>query len=123
MTLKQRDARDTREPDASFDGVIMYALQHEMPVDVNIDAFKEAYRILKPGGDLVFSDPPPFAAVHPLQAVALDWDNDHRGEPFFTITREQDWEQTLRDIGFVNVEGYALGKQGYPWVVRGSKPL
>ncbi|MCB2108512.1 MAG: class I SAM-dependent methyltransferase [Rhodobacteraceae bacterium] len=123
VTLKQRDAADTREPSESMDGVIMYALQHEMPIDVNIAALKEAFRILKPGGDLVMSDPPPFAAVDPLQAVVLDWDTDHRDEPYFSITREYEWEKVMKDIGFVNTEAYALGAQGYPWIVRGSKPL
>jgi ubiquinone/menaquinone biosynthesis C-methylase UbiE len=122
VTFKQRDARDTREPDNSMDGIIMYALQHEMPVDVNIAALKEAFRILTPGGDLVMNDPPPFAAVHPLQAVVLDWDTEHRGEPFFTVTREIEWADVMKDIGFVNVEAYSLGAQGYPYVVRGSKP-
>lgn len=122
VSFKQRDARDTKEPSNSFDGVIMYALQHEMPIDVNMDTLKEALRILKPGGDLVMSDPPPFAAVHPLQAVVLDWDTEHRGEPFFTVTREVEWAKVMKDLGFVNVEAYSLGAQGYPYVVRGSKP-
>ena len=122
VAFKQCDARDTKEPSNSFDGIIMYALQHEMPIDVNIDTLKEALRILKPGGDLVMSDPPPFAAVHPLQAVVLDWDTEHRGEPFFTVTREVEWATVMKDLGFVNVEAYSLGSQGYPYVVRGSKP-
>jgi len=122
VAFKQRDARDTREPSDSVDGVIMYALQHEMPVDFNMAALKEALRILKPGGDLVMNDPPPFAAVHPLQAVILDWDTKHRGEPFFTATREIEWAQVLREMGYVNVEEYSLGSQGYPYIVRGSKP-
>ena len=122
VAFKQRDARDTREPSNSVDGVIMYALQHEMPVDFNYAALKEALRILKPGGDLVMNDPPPFAAVHPLQAVILDWDTEHRGEPFFTVTREIEWAKVMRELGFVNVEEYSLGAQGYPYIVRGSKP-
>jgi len=120
--FKQRDCRDTGEPSNSFDGVIMYALQHEMPVDDCVQSIKEAFRILKPGGDLVMNDPPPFSAVHPLQAVVLDWDTEHRGEPFFTVTREMDFNQVFKDAGFINVEGFALGKYGYPWVVRGTKP-
>ena len=123
VAFKQRDARDTREPSESVDGVIMYALQHEMPVDFNYAALKETLRILKPGGELVMNDPPPFAAVHPLQAVILDWDTEHRGEPFFTITREIEWAKVMRDLGFVDVEEYSLGAQGYPYIVRGSKPL
>ena len=67
------------------------------------------------------SDPPPFAAVHPLQAVVLDWDTEHRGEPFFTVTREVEWANGMKDLGCVNVEAYAIGAQGYPYVVRGSK--
>jgi hypothetical protein len=28
----------------------------------------------------------------------------------------------MREIGFVDVEEYALEKRGYPWVTRGRKP-
>ncbi len=69
---KQRDARDTREPDNSVDAVVSYALFHEMPVSVCKETLEEAFRILKPGGDIIVNDPPPFAQVHPFQAVVLD---------------------------------------------------
>jgi len=122
ISLKQRDARTTGEPDESFDAVIMYALQHEMPVAVNIDVFKEMFRILKPGGDIVVNDPPPFAAVDPFQAVILDWDTDHREEPYFSEACATEWSEIMNEIGFVDVEAYAVGKLGYPFINRGRKP-
>ena len=65
--LKQRDARDTGEPDESYDAVLMYALLHEMPVKVSIDTIREAYRILKPGGDHRDQRP---AAIQPRGRVS-----------------------------------------------------
>ncbi len=120
--LKQRDARNLREADASFDAVIMFALQHEMPVKDNLLAFTEAFRVLEPGGDIVISDPAPFHAVDPFQAVLYDWETRYRGEPFFTVTRDLDWGAKLADIGFVNIEQKALEASGYPYIIRASKP-
>ena len=121
--LKQRDALDTKEPDESFDAVVTYALHHELPPKANIAMFQEMFRIMKPGADIVISDPPPFRAVEPYHAVILDWDNDHKEEPFFTASLLSDWNEELRKIGFVDIESYALGQDSYPWIIRASKPL
>jgi SAM-dependent methyltransferase len=123
VTLKRRDALRTGEPDASFDAVVTYALHHEMAVEDNIVLFKEMLRILKPGGDIVISDPPPFRVVDPYSAVLLNWETEHRDEPFFTQTGLVDWVEVLRDIGYESVEAYALAEGGYPWVTRARKPL
>lgn len=122
VAFKQRDARQTGEPDASFDAVISYAVMHEMPRDAGIEALLEAFRILKPGGDIIISDPPPFREVGPFQSVILDWDTNHRAEPFFSEAASTDWGQVLRDIGFEDVDAFAMGENGYPWVTRATKP-
>lgn len=122
VAFKQRDARSTGEPDDSFDAVVMYALLHEMPHSVAIATLEEAFRILRPGGDLVISDPPPFRAVDPLQALILDWDTKNRGEPFFSSSCAANWPRELKKIGFENSEEYPLGQRGYPWVTRANKP-
>lgn len=122
VVFKQRDARKTGEPDASFDAVILYALLHEMPPSAGKEVLAEMFRILEPGGDIVISDPPPFRVVDPFQAVVLDWDTKHRGEPFFTAVGHTNWADVLRATGFVDVDEYALGPDYYPWVTRGTKP-
>ena len=120
--FKKRDARDPREPDESVDAVVLYAVFHEMPVKVAKQTLYEAFRILRPGGDVIINDPPPFAKVHPFQAVILDWDTDNRDEPYFSETCATEWIDVLGEVGFVNMDAFALGKNGYPWLNLASKP-
>jgi SAM-dependent methyltransferase len=119
--LKQRDALKTGEPDASFDAVMTYALHHELPPTVNAALFRELFRILKPGGDIVISDPPPFRAVELFQALILDWDTDGREEPYFSAVLHSSLDAQLREAGFDSVESYAIGQGGYPWITRATK--
>jgi len=95
---------------------------HETPVDVAKDIIKEAFRILKPGGDIVINDLPPFAGVHPFQAVILDWETNNRGEPYFSDTCSIEWSEVLADTGFIDIQSHNLGPQGYPWVDVATKP-
>ncbi len=122
ITFRQEDAMDVAEADGSCDGVISYALHHEMPPAVTEKVIREMFRILGPGGEMVINDPPPFRAVNPMQAVVLDWDTDNRAEPYFSAAASINLAQIMRDVGFVDVEEYALEKRGYPWVTRGRKP-
>ena len=49
-------------------------------------------------------------------------ETEYRAEPFFTEAGLLDLAETMREIGFVDVEEYALQDGGYPWVTRGIKP-
>ncbi len=120
--LKQRDILDTREPDESYDAVLTYALHHELPPRINRQLFDEMFRIMKPGADIVISDPPPFRGVSLFQAVILDWETVNRGEPFFSAVLESDLGEQLKEAGFEAVEAYPLNEQGYPWITRATKP-
>jgi ubiquinone/menaquinone biosynthesis C-methylase UbiE len=122
ITFRQEDACAISEPDASVDSVISFAVYHEMPTDVAARTLREALRILKPGGQIVVSDPPPFRAVPPLQAVLLDWETENRAEPYFTEAAARDLPQMMRDIGFVDVSECALDlEHRYPWVTIATK--
>ncbi len=120
--LKLEDSTQTSEADASVDGVITYALHHELPPKANEDLFAEMFRIMKPGADIVISDPPPFRVVSLFHAVILDWDTDHRDEPFFSVTLESSLDDMLAKAGFEAVESYSIGQDGYPWITRARKP-
>jgi SAM-dependent methyltransferase len=122
-TLRQRDAAtDTGEPDESVDAVMTYALHHELPYSANVALLAEMFRILKPGGDIVLTDPPPFRAVDPFHAALLDWDTDNRAEPFFSEACASNWAAELEKVGFVGAKDYAIGPDRYPWITRATKP-
>jgi SAM-dependent methyltransferase len=122
ILFRQEDACAVAEKDGSVDGVISYALHHEMPPAITAKVIAEMFRILRSGGEMIINDPPPFRAVPPLQAVILDWDTDNRAEPYFSAAAMANLAEMMRAAGFVDVDEFALEKRGYPWVTRGRKP-
>lgn len=119
--LKQEDCRDTSEPENHYDAVVAYAVFHETSDEACIDILKEMYRILKPGGHMLISDPGPLRALTPYQAVLYDWEQDNREEPYFKASIRRNLPALMREIGFSEAKEYGIGPGNYPWVTLGTK--
>ncbi|MER7276970.1 methyltransferase domain-containing protein [Dactylosporangium sp. NPDC000244] len=121
--LIQARAERTGLPDASVDLVTGYILFHETPTRATEAILREMYRVLEPGGDIVFGDVAPYEKQSAFRAVVLDWETENRGEPFWRAALQLDLPGLFKKVGFVDVEAYGLGPGLYPWITRGRKPL
>ncbi len=108
--------------DASFDLVTAYAVHHEVPPRIIEGLYKEALRILKPGGDLLFSDVARTAEHDKMAAWFFDWIARWQGEPYWRATCALDLAEIARDAGFTAVESFSLAPQK-TYVVRATKPV
>jgi ubiquinone/menaquinone biosynthesis C-methylase UbiE len=120
--LFQADGRKTGQPDASFDLVTSYIILHELPVDVIVDMLKESFRVLKPGGDLLFGDVLPYAAMSKVDAWKTDYLAKFGGEPFWRGSSTMDMVGALKAAGFIDVKYEGTGPTRYPWKTYGRKP-
>lgn len=61
---------DAREPvGGPFDAVCCFFLLHEVPDDVKADIVKSLFKVLQPGGKIVFVDYHKPVALHPLKGI------------------------------------------------------
>ena len=72
VNLINRDAADLGFADGSYDRAILFFLLHEMPLEVRRRTLSEAFRVLKPGGQLVIVDYHRPSGWHPLRPV-MKW--------------------------------------------------
>jgi len=118
-TLAQRPAEATGFADASFDLVTSYILLHELPAAMVIAVFAEAFRVLRPGGDMLMADVTRFADMERLMVWRQDLLARMGGEPFWRETASLDLAALAQAAGFTAVS--AIGH--YPHVTQGRKPL
>ncbi len=141
ITYAQRDATATGFEDGSVGLVTAFLLLHEVPDDVRAEIMAEAYRILEPGGTLLFLDIPPYAALRPEQAFFESFDGRGNGENFWECFLASDFRALLAGAGFEQITdgpldfdepGYwgssALWRTGefdpvHRWVTRAVKPV
>jgi SAM-dependent methyltransferase len=121
-TLYQAAAEATGLADNYYDLVTSYILLHEMPEAAVRAVFKEAYRVAKPGGDLLMSDVTRYAALDKVGVFKADYGAKYGGEPHWRASASLDLGDIARAAGFVDVVSQGVGGGIYPWVVQGRKP-
>jgi len=121
-SLFQADGRDTGLDDATCDLFTSYILLHELPVDVIKSILREGFRVLRPGGDLLFGDVAPYSALNKTAVWRTDYMARFGGEPYWRGSSTMDMVSLMKDIGFSDIKYYGMAPNNYPWVTYGRKP-
>jgi phospholipid N-methyltransferase len=116
------NAECTGLPEASAQLVALYTLLHEVPQANTRLILAETFRLLAPGGTLLIGEIAPYSQQTAFRAVVLDWETEHRGEPYWREAMALDVPQALSDAGFVDIRSHGVGVGVYPWVTRARKP-
>lgn len=116
--LFQRPAEDTGFATDSFDLAASYILLHEMPENAIRLLFREAFRLLRPGGNMIMSDVVRYADVDKMSAWKADHEARYGGEPYWRESATIDLAALAREEGFDGAEASGI----YPHVVQGTKP-
>jgi SAM-dependent methyltransferase len=103
ITYVQRDAANTGYKDESFDLIAAFLLLHEVPDEVRADIMREAYRLLRPGGHIMFLDIPPYRVLSPVEAYFESFDARANGENFWDDFLRSDFPALLSSAGFADV--------------------
>jgi SAM-dependent methyltransferase len=108
ITFAQRDATATGYPDEHFDLITAYLLLHEMPPEAVDAMLAEAYRLLRPGGELIFLDIPRYGVLDPEFAFLQSFDQVGNGERFWDAFLSRDLPADLEAAGFSEVREHPL---------------
>ncbi len=97
----QRDAADTRFPDASFDLIVSHNLFHEVAAAHMPRIMAECHRLLRPGGVCIHQDVPiQVERFDALRQFLSEWQVGHNHEPFWMDFAEADLPAQLIAAGF-----------------------
>lgn len=89
-------------PDESFDLVFSSMFLHELSAKTRAAFFREARRVLRPGGLLLNMELPPNSQMGAFEGFYLDWDSWYNEEPFYKTYRDEDPAALCREAGFAD---------------------
>lgn len=90
--------------DESFDLVFSSMFLHELSAKTRAAFFREARRVLRPGGLLLNMELPPNSQMGPFEGFYLDWDSWYNEEPFYKGYRDEDPAALCRAAGFAEAD-------------------
>jgi SAM-dependent methyltransferase len=101
--FSQQNAECTNFPDGSFDLIVSHALMHETSRAAIRNIYKEAHRLLAPGGVMAHLD-----GVTPHNAYEkyyAEWMAHYNNEPYLGTVQDEDFDDICTKAGF---ESYAV---------------
>ncbi len=120
--LIQAPFEDSGLPDESFDLVTSYIVLHEIPVDATHTMFAEAFRLLRPGGQVLMTDIRPYRDRDELDIWQQEFNAVNGGEPYWRGAALLNLADVATEHGFIDAKSYGLGEMHYPWVTVATKP-
>ncbi len=116
--LYRRAAEKTGFEDQQFDLVTSYILLHEVPAEIVRAIFAEAFRLLRPGGDLLMADVTRFSSMSKFAVWRQDLLARMGGEPYWRETAVLDLAEIARETGFVDAHADGI----FPHIVQARRP-
>lgn len=100
VKFQQMNAEALEYPDGSFDLIFTSMFLHELSKKTRAAFFKEAHRLLRPGGLLLNMELPPNSQMGAFEGFYLDWDCYYNKEPYYKGFRDEEPRDLCENGGF-----------------------